>query len=189
MFATLKQIFKPQNKDLRKRILFTLVCLFIFKLGTTIIVPGIDKESLGTDNLGFLELINVMGGGAMERFSIFSLGVMPYISASIIVQLLQMDIIPYFSELSKQGQVGRNKLNVITLNEGYGWFDTGTFKSLFSATNFVATIQEHQNITICCPEEIAYKNGWLDKETVLKQAELMKKNTYGKHLLEIVKEK
>lgn len=114
MFATLKQIFKPQNKDLRKRILFTLVCLFIFKLGTTIIVPGIDKDSLGTDNLGFLELINVMGGGAMEKFSIFSLGVMPYISASIIVQLLQMDIIPYFSELAKQGQVGRNKLNTIT---------------------------------------------------------------------------
>ena len=82
-----------------------------------------------------------------------------------------------------------DRLNVITLNEGYVWFDTGTFKSLFSATNFVATIQEHQNITICCPEEIAYKNGWLDKETVLKQAELMKKNTYGKHLLEIVKEK
>ena len=82
-----------------------------------------------------------------------------------------------------------DRLNVITLNEGYGWFDTGTFKSLFSATNFVATIQEHQNITICCPEEIAYKNGWLDKETVLYQAELMKKNTYGKHLLEIVKEK
>ena len=114
MFATLKQIFKPQNKDLRKRILFTLVCLFIFKLGTTIIVPGIDKDSLGTDNLEFLELINVMGGGAMEKFSIFSLGVMPYISASIIVQLLQMDIIPYFSELAKQGQVGRNKLNTIT---------------------------------------------------------------------------
>ncbi len=85
--------------------------------------------------------------------------------------------------------LNEDKLNVITLNEGYGWFDTGTFKSLFSATNFVATIQEHQNITICCPEEIAYKNGWLDKETVLKQAELMKKNTYGKHLLEIVKEK
>ncbi len=82
-----------------------------------------------------------------------------------------------------------DRLNVITLNEGYVWFDTGTFKSLFSATNFVATIQEHQNITICCPEEIAYKNGWLDKETVLAGAELMKKNTYGKHLLEIVKEK
>ena len=81
-----------------------------------------------------------------------------------------------------------DKLKVITLNEGYGWFDTGTFKSLFDATNFVATIQEHQNITICCPEEIAYKNGWLTKEEVLRQAEIMKKNTYGKHLMEIVKE-
>lgn len=81
-----------------------------------------------------------------------------------------------------------DKLKVITLNEGYGWFDTGTFKSLFDATNFVATIQEHQNITICCPEEIAYKNGWLTKEEVLKQAEVMKKNTYGRHLMEIVKE-
>ena len=81
-----------------------------------------------------------------------------------------------------------DKLKVITLNEGYGWFDTGTFKSLFDATNFVATIQEHQNITICCPEEIAYKNGWLTKEEVLRQAEVMKKNTYGRHLMEIVKE-
>mgnify|MGYP001852077003 FL=1 len=82
-----------------------------------------------------------------------------------------------------------SKLNVITLNEGYGWFDTGTFKSLFDATNFVATIQEHQNITICCPEEIAYKNGWLSKEKVLDAAKLMKKNTYGKHLMEIVEER
>ncbi len=114
MFANFKQIFNAKNKDLRKRILFTLACLFIFKLGTTIIVPGIDKDSLGTNNLGFLELMNTMGGGAMEKFSIFSLGVMPYITASIIVQLLQMDIIPYFSELAKQGQVGRNKLNTIT---------------------------------------------------------------------------
>lgn len=80
------------------------------------------------------------------------------------------------------------KLNVITLNEGYGWFDTGTFKSLFDATNFVATIQEHQNITICCPEEIAYKNGWIDKEKVLTRAKVMSKNAYGKHLTEIVGE-
>ena len=85
--------------------------------------------------------------------------------------------------------LNESKLNVITLNEGYGWFDTGTFKSLFDATNFVATIQEHQNITICCPEEISYKNGWLDKEKVLKQAKVMKKNTYGKHLMEIIEEK
>lgn len=114
MFAKFKQLLNPKNKDLQKKIAFTFVCLFIFKLGTTIIVPGIDKESLGTDNLGFLELINAMGGGALEQFSIFALGVMPYITASIIVQLLQMDIIPYFAELSKQGQTGRTKLNQIT---------------------------------------------------------------------------
>ena len=113
MFATMKQIFKPENKDLRRRIYFTLFCLFIFKLGTTIIVPGVDAKLLRS-NLGFLELINAMGGGALEKFSIFALGVMPYITASIIIQLLQMDIVPYLTELSKQGQTGRNKLNQIT---------------------------------------------------------------------------
>jgi preprotein translocase subunit SecY len=114
MFAKIKQIFAPQNKDLRKRIYFTFIVLFIFKLGTSVIVPGINRDSLGDTNLGFLELINAMGGGALEQFSIFALGVIPYINASIIMQLLQMDIIPYFSELSKQGQTGRTKLNRIT---------------------------------------------------------------------------
>lgn len=114
MFANIKQIFNPANKDLRKKIYFTFVVLFIFKLGTTIVVPGLDQESLGTSSLGFLELLNVMGGGALAQFSIFALGVSPYISASIIVSLLQMDIIPYFSELGKQGQTGRTKLNKIT---------------------------------------------------------------------------
>lgn len=114
MFANIKQIFNPKNKDLQKRIFFTLVALFIFKLGTTIIVPGIDKDALGTDNLGFLGLINAMGGGAMQKFSIFSLGVMPYITASIIIQLLQMDIVPYLADLAKEGQVGRTKINQIT---------------------------------------------------------------------------
>lgn len=114
MFAEFKQIFNPKNKDIRKKILFTFFALFVFKLGTAIIVPGIDATSLGTDKLGFLELINAMGGGALEKFSIFALGVMPYITASIIVQLLQADIIPYFSELAKQGGTGRTKLNKIT---------------------------------------------------------------------------
>ena len=114
MFASVKQIFNPKNRDLQKRILFTLFALLIFKLGTLIVVPGIDKAALGTGSLGFLELLNVMGGGAMERFSIFALGVSPYITASIIIQLLEMDIVPYLAELSKQGGVGRAKLNQIT---------------------------------------------------------------------------
>ena len=112
MFATLKQLFNRKNKDLRKKILFTFVALFIFKLGTTIVVPGVETSSL--KSLGFLELLNTMGGGAMENFSILALGVMPYITASIIIQLLSMDIIPYLTELTKQGAVGRAKINQIT---------------------------------------------------------------------------
>lgn len=111
MFATFKQIFSSKNKDLRKRILFTLLVLFIFKLGTSITVPG--TQAL-TKDLGFLDLWSAMSGGALESFSIFALGVGPYINASIITQLLQMDIVPYFSDLKNQGAVGRRKINEIT---------------------------------------------------------------------------
>lgn len=115
MFANFKQIFKPANKDLRRKIYFTFLCLFVFKLGTTIVVPGIDKNSLGTNSLGFLELMNLMGGGALEQFSIFALGVTPYITASIVMQLLQAtELIPYLTDLASQGGTGRNKLNRIT---------------------------------------------------------------------------
>ncbi len=111
MFATMKQIFAPTNSDLRKRILFTLGALLIFIIGTGVPVPGTTNI---TKNLGFLELINAMGGGSLKNFSIFALGVSPYITASIIIQLLEMDIVPYFTELSKEGPVGRRKLNQIT---------------------------------------------------------------------------
>lgn len=110
MFSNLKTLFKPANKDLRKRLYFTLFILTIFKIGTSIKVPG----TQGVEGLGFLELLNAMSGGALERFSIFALGVMPYITASIIIQLMQNDIVPYIAELAKQGEVGRRKINVIT---------------------------------------------------------------------------
>ena len=103
----LKQLFKPTNRDLLKRIGFTLVALAIFIIGTTIQVPGTDSI---TSNLGFLELVNTMGGGALQNFSIFALGVMPYITATIVMQLLG-ELIPYFQELNKQGHVGRQKFN------------------------------------------------------------------------------
>lgn len=111
MFRTLKQLASPINKDLRQRIGFTLLVLLIFVIGVNVRVPGTQDY---TGSLGFLEIVNAMSGGALRNFSIFALGVMPYISASIIVQLLQMDIIPYFSELQKQGPVGRQKINKIT---------------------------------------------------------------------------
>ena len=113
MFATVKQIFSPKNKDLQKRIAFTFFVLFIFMLGTTVVVPVIDKENLLGNIKGF-DLFNIIGGGALEKFSIFALGVSPYITASIIIQLLQMDIVPYLSDLKDQGQVGRDKINKIT---------------------------------------------------------------------------
>ena len=111
MFKPMKQLFAPANKDLRGRVYFTLGALTIFILGIAIRVPGTDDIG---ENLSFLELLNTMGGGALKNFSIFALGVMPYITASIIMQLLQMDVIPYFTELSKQGPTGRQKLNQIT---------------------------------------------------------------------------
>ena len=112
MFTAMKQLFTSTNKDLRHRIYFTLGGLMIFILGISIRVPG--TESLVKGNLDFLGLLNTLGGGAIKNFSIFALGVMPYITASIIMQLLQMDIIPYLTELNKQGATGRQKINQIT---------------------------------------------------------------------------
>ncbi len=110
MFKRLKGFFGPTNKDLRHRLLFTIFALAIFSLGTNIVVPG--AVSI-TKNLGFLELLNVMTGGSLKSFSIFALGVMPYITATILTQLLQMDIVPYFSELKEEGATGRQKINKI----------------------------------------------------------------------------
>ena len=111
MFKFMKELFTSENKDLRHRIYYTLASLTIFVLGCSIRVPGTNDL---TESLGFLELLNTIGGGALKNFSIFALGVMPYITASIIMQLLQMDIIPYFTELRKQGHTGRQKISQIT---------------------------------------------------------------------------
>lgn len=111
MFKGIAKIFSKQNKDLRKRIYFTLFCLGFFALGINITIPW---ASVYLEELGFLEIFNLMSGGGLRSFAIFGLGVSPYITASIITQLLQMDIIPYFKELKEQGYVGRQKINKIT---------------------------------------------------------------------------
>lgn len=120
MFATFKQIFKKTNKDLKSRVLYTLGALFIFTLGNAITVPGM---SAITENLGFLELLNAMSGGGLKQFSIFALGVMPYITASILLQVLQMDLmgITYFQELKEMGEEGRRKINQINRYLGIGF--------------------------------------------------------------------
>lgn len=111
MFKGLSQLFNKNNKDLRNRIYFTLFCLGIFCLGTGITIPWASRVY---SELGFLEIFNLMSGGGLKSFSIFALGVSPYITASIITQLLQMDIIPYFKELKDEGYTGRQKINKIT---------------------------------------------------------------------------
>ena len=111
MFKGITKIFSKSNKDLRKRIYFTLFCLGFFALGINITIPWANTIY---EELGFLEIFNLMSGGGLQSFSIFGLGVSPYITASIITQLLQMDIIPYFKDLKEQGYVGRQKINKIT---------------------------------------------------------------------------
>lgn len=111
MFKNLRQIFNPKNKDIKKRIGYTLMALAIFTIGNTITVPGMKAV---VKDLGFLEYLNAISGGGLKNFTIFGLGVMPYISASIVISILQMDIIPYFTDLKNDGAKGRQKLNQIT---------------------------------------------------------------------------
>lgn len=110
MFRGFSQIFNKANKDLRKRIYITLFCLGLFALGSSVTIPWATQIY---QDLGFLEIFNIMSGGGLRSFSIFALGVSPYITASIITQLLQMDIIPYFKDLKDQGYTGRQKINKI----------------------------------------------------------------------------
>lgn len=110
----LSGLFK--NKELRVRILFTLLMLLIYRLGTVIPVPNVDvaKITAGIQSNTLVEMLNLLSGGNFQSLSIFSLGVGPYITASIIIQLLSMEVIPHFHELSKAGQKGRNQLEKYT---------------------------------------------------------------------------
>ena len=110
MFRGFSQLFNKANKDLRKIIYITLFCLGLFALGSSVTIPWATQIY---QDLGFLEIFNIMSGGGLRSFSIFALGVSPYITASIITQLLQMDIIPYFKDLKDQGYTGRQKINKI----------------------------------------------------------------------------
>jgi preprotein translocase subunit SecY len=102
-------------RDIRNKIIFTLLMLVVFRLGTFVPVPNVDADVLKqTDQLGIIGFLNTFGGGALANFSILAMGIMPYITASIIVQLLQMDVVPKFTEWAKQGEVGRRKLAQFT---------------------------------------------------------------------------
>ena len=132
MFTFIKNAFT--TRDIRRRIFFTLFIFAIFRLGVHIPVPGVNAEALKTiADAGILGLLNTFGGGALKRFSLFAMGVSPYITASIIMQLLQMDLVPKFTEWAKQGEVGRRKLNQVST---YLAIAMGFFQSLGLAYGF-----------------------------------------------------
>ena len=112
-FKLLREAFKV--KQVRLKILFTIFIVFVFRIGTSITVPWVNANSLNAlSGLSFLNMLSLVSGNAMKNFSVFALGVSPYITASIVVQLLQMDLLPKFVEWGKQGEVGRRKLNQAT---------------------------------------------------------------------------
>jgi preprotein translocase subunit SecY len=111
IITTFKNIFSIE--ELRNRILNTLLFITIFRLGAHIVLPGVNASALTKDQSGLLGLLDMFVGGAFSNASIFSLGIMPYISASIAIQLLTIAL-PYFQKMQKDGEAGRRKLNQIT---------------------------------------------------------------------------
>ena len=113
---TLKNIYKIE--ELRKRVGYTLLLLLVYRLGCFVVIPGINPNLLGEgsalanqmDSNSLLGLLNVFSGGAFANAAVFALGVMPYITASIVIQLLGM-MIPYFQKMQKEGESGRRKMN------------------------------------------------------------------------------
>ncbi|HZG86980.1 preprotein translocase subunit SecY [Paenibacillus sp.] len=135
MLTTVQNIWKVT--ELRNRILFTLGILIIYRLGAFIPVPNINLDALTAADLqnsqGVFGLMNTFSGGALFQFSIFAMGIMPYITASIIVQLLSMDVIPRFAQWAKEGEVGRRKLAQITR---YGTIVLGLFQAYSMSIGF-----------------------------------------------------
>ena len=124
--STVKNIFSIE--DLRIRILNTIGFLVVFRLGSFIVLPGVDPSKLGDAPEGIFGLIDTFLGGAFSNASIFGLGIMPYISASIVLQLLTVGV-PYFQKLQKEGESGRKRINqftrvltiLITIAQGVGY--------------------------------------------------------------------
>ncbi len=135
MFSTISNIFKVS--DLRKRIIFTLLVLIVYRIGAFIPAPNINTEILNSQDQAtqgdIFGLLNTFSGGALFQFSIFAMGIMPYITSSIIVQLLSMDVIPRFAQWAKEGEEGKKKLAQITR---YGTIVLGLIQAFGIAIGF-----------------------------------------------------
>ena len=142
---TLKKVFK--NKDMVKRLLFTVLAFFVFKLATRITIPLVNKEVLSSlfgEASGFLGIVNAFSGDALTNYSIVALGISPYITASIIVQLLQMDIIPVLKEWTNEGEAGKQKANQLTryIALGLAFVQSIAMSFAFTDAIFIVGIQE-----------------------------------------------
>ena len=141
MFKTFVDFFR--NKDIRKKIFFTLLILFIFRLGSSIPAPGVNTTVFSLEAYSLLNMMNILGGGSIEQMSIFSLGVSPYITASIIIELLAMDIIPALTEMAKSGKKGRQQMDRITrylcvvMSLVQGYFIVQYLDNAYSGLNFI----------------------------------------------------
>ncbi|MBI4056260.1 MAG: preprotein translocase subunit SecY, partial [Elusimicrobia bacterium] len=117
MIQSFSDIFRVE--DLRKKVLFTLGCIAVYRVGAAIPIPGVNSEAIralfATHQNNLLGFLDIFSGGALGRFSIFAMGVIPYINASIIMSLLQgAHVLPYLDRLAKEGELGRRKLNQIS---------------------------------------------------------------------------
>ena len=115
LFDTIKNIFKIE--DLRARIIYTLGIILLYRFGKYVTLPGVDPSQLGNlsdqTSQGIMGLLDMFSGGAFSQASVFALGIMPYISASIVIQLLGI-VFPYFQKLQREGESGRRKMNQYT---------------------------------------------------------------------------
>ena len=114
MFTFLKNVYK--KGELRQKVIFTLGILFVYRLGAAITIPSVNTGALSASDAtnGIFGIMNLIGGGTLERFSLFSLGVSPYITSSIIIELLSMDVIPVLSQWRKEGNTGKKKKDRVT---------------------------------------------------------------------------
>lgn len=141
-----------KNKEIMNRILFTILILFIFRIGAQITVPCVDASGISDAVSGnnALSLMNMLGGGTLQTFSIFALGVSPYITAQIIVQLLASDVLPALTELKREGQTGRKKMEMATryLSLMLGAVQAyGIIKTIESSTNANLITGDNQWLT------------------------------------------
>lgn len=114
MLNFFKEVFK--KGELRRKVVFTLGILFVFRLGAGIVIPYVDTSAItsAATSSGIFGIMNMLGGGTLEKFSLFSLGVSPYITSSIIIELLSMDVVPALTQWNKEGNTGKKKKDKVT---------------------------------------------------------------------------